>query len=433
MHGRAVLGTSSPMERPESQRDEPRSYRLIGFLTGSFGLAVAARNTMRALAASGRRVEGVTVQNRYARGAEGIRPRAPASRRDVNLFHMNPLEIAGYEASWRPAVERAAPNVCVPFWELPRVPADWVPVLNAMQAVLAPTRFIESACTQAVPAGRVLHYPQAVFVPDTAPARQAWGFPEGTTVFLVSFDIGSDIDRKNPWAAIEAFRHAFPSDPGVQLVIKVKPWPNVPAFHGQSRELAERIAADGRIRIVDASLSYEDLMSLYASCDVMVALHRSEGLGLHLMEAMSLGKPVVATGWSGNADFMTSGNSVPVRYRLVPVRSRHDAYRPQMGREGQVWAEADIAHAVEALRSLREDDRRRTLGMAASADMAERRRQLLSGVTFDALEAKLAGAVADPGKLRRAVRRTRAVLYWRALRNAPLAVLRRIAPTGRRS
>jgi glycosyltransferase involved in cell wall biosynthesis len=404
----------------------PRAYRVVGFLTGEFGLGVAARNTLRALEASGRRVERVTLQNRWKSGRDATPPKRTFDPGEITLFHMNPSDVAYYRTSWRPFVSPHAPSVCVPFWELPVPPAEWSPVLRAMDAVLAPTRFIADACASVMPPGRVIHYPQAAFAPPAAPTRDAWGFPPGVTVFLVSFDIGSDIDRKNPWAAIEAFRRAFPSEPGVRLVLKTKPWNDVPVFRAQAAELRERIALDPRIQVLDRSLAYSELMSLYASCDVMVALHRSEGLGLHLMEAMSLGKAVAATGWSGNTDFMSAGDSVPIRYTLVPVRSRHEAYAREASRPGQVWAEPDLAHAAQELRALHSSpERRRELGAAAAAAMEARRHALLAGGTYDLLEAMLPEDAERPGAFDRAVLTTRGLLYWKAIRGLPRALARR--------
>ncbi|HEX9242998.1 MAG TPA: glycosyltransferase family 4 protein [Anaeromyxobacter sp.] len=415
------------MGDPADAGGDRRPYRVVGFMTGDLGLGVAARNTVQGLRASGRPLEEVTIQHRWAPGAAAERPPGPVRPGEVTLFHMNPPDIAIYRAGWRRDVSPVGPAVCVPFWELPRVPVEWEPVLGALDAVLAPTRFIAESCARAMPVERVIHYPQAVFVPDAVPAREAWGFPAGTTVFLASFDIGSDIDRKNPWAAVEAFHRAFPADADVRLVLKTKPWRNVPALRAQVEELSARVAVDARIRILDRSLGYGELMSLYASCDILVAMHRSEGLGLHLMEAMSLGKPVVATGWSGNMDFMTPENSVPVRYALVPVRTRHDAYLRELGRDGQVWAEADVAHAADELRGLHASPaRRRALGLAAANEMEHRRRMLLAGAPFATLEAALPRVGARPAAFRRAVLRTRVSASFGVLRRAPRAIARRL-------
>ena len=409
-------------------------YDVVGFLGGDFGLAVAARNTLRALAATGRLRTTVEVEVRpprklLDRARSMLRPRMPgdgprprqageAEAEQVSLFHMNPLEIAWYTNQWRAAIHSSGPNVCVPFWELPLVPRNWRTMLRAMDAILAPTRFVQAACATAVPAERVLHYPQAVFLPDDVrPAREAWGMGGKRTVFVVSFDPGSDVDRKNPWACIDAFQKAFPAEADVALVIKTKPWASVPEYVAQTDELRARVASDGRVRIIDRKLAYAEVLSLYASCDVMLSLHRSEGLGLHLMEAMSLGKVVVATGWSGNTDFMFPANSVPVGYRLVPVRTRHSHYQPEVGRKGQEWAEPDVAEAAEALRALHADPARRLrLGETARTDMEARRASLLRGDAFTALEGRLRRSPGRAGPLTRAVIRTRIHALTRGIR-----------------
>jgi glycosyltransferase involved in cell wall biosynthesis len=194
----------------------------------------------------------------------------------------------------------------------------------------------------------------------------------------------------------------------VQLVIKVKLKPRVSRFAIQAANLRRMISGDPRIRIIETWLPYVDLLRLYASCDVLVSLHRSEGLGLHLMEAMSLGKVVVATGWSGNMDFMAADNSVLIPHELVPTASQHPSYVPEVGRDGQVWAEPDVAAAAEALRVLHGDaNRRRALGAAAIRAMEERRRVMLSGATFEALEALLGRETGNVARFTAAVRRTR--------------------------
>lgn len=412
----------SGREREGAAAPGPPSYAVAGFLEEGFGLAVAARNTVRALEASGRCVERVTIRH----GGAGAAPRrAGMARARATVFHVNPSDVAQYADQWRPAVDPSAPTVCVPFWEMPLVPRAWEGILSGLDAVLAPTRFILEACARSIPRDRVVLHPQAVFHPEVRPAREAWGLPPGATVFTLSFDVGSDIERKNPWAGIEAFTRAFPSNRDVALVIKTKPYPQVPAYRAQARELAARIQGDDRIRVIERTLSYEEVLQLYASCDVMLSLHRSEGLGLHLMEAMSVGRPVVATGWSGNVDFMTPENSVAIGWRLVPVRSDHPGYRTEIGREGQVWAEAELGDAVDALRGLHANrERRLEMGAAAARDMERRRSEVLSGATFDALERLLPPVSRDPRGFARAVREERARLRWATLRRRALLAVR---------
>lgn len=404
-------------------------YKVIGFLGGNFGLAMAAKNTLRALRTSGRQVEEVAIEP-----VDGATPLAPVSTSAgdadlaVNLFQVNPLDIARYSAQWRPAVDLAAHNVCVPFWELPLVPRDWEPTLSAMDAVLAPTRYIAEACAKVVGAERIVHYPQAVFLPDSIEGdRTRWGIDESATAFIVSFDIGSDIERKNPWAAIDAFQRAFPGERDVRLVIKTKPWPHMRSYVAQAQRLAQRVSTDDRILLVDESLDYADVLSLYASCDVMLSLHRSEGLGLHLMEAMSLGVVVVATGWSGNLDFMTAENSVSIPYRLVPVETQHSAYLSEVGRPEQVWAEADIETAAEQLRVLHADpDRRRVMGAKAADDMNALRASQLSGAAFDELEQLLSRANDAGTDFAVALRKAQAAVRRDRLRDKWIAIQRRL-------
>jgi glycosyltransferase involved in cell wall biosynthesis len=214
------------------------------------------------------------------------------------------------------------------------------------------------------------------------------------------------------------------------MIVKSKPWSNVPMFVTQAEELRARVGSDQRVKIVDRSLSYAEVLSLYASCDVMLSLHRSEGLGLHLMEAMSLGKVVVATNWSGNTDFMTRDDAVPIGYRLVPVNTSHGTYRSEVDRPGQEWAEADVREAADAMRALHKNpERRRALGFAAAAAMECRREAMLSGKAFDALEDRLVAADGRTDRLSAAMRRTVQVARRGMLR----AAMRRLTRPLRRS
>ena len=182
----------------------PYCYDVVGIFSGSFGLSIAAQNSVKSLTESGRDVRKIAVErasHRVARGGATSPAVSPDAR--VTLFHVNPLDIAAQARRWRGAVHPDAPLACVPFWELPLLPQSWVPLLSAMHVVLAPTRFIQSACATAMPWQRVLHYPQGVFLPEARPVRETWGLSREATVFVISFDIGSDIERKNPWDAVD--------------------------------------------------------------------------------------------------------------------------------------------------------------------------------------------------------------------------------------
>lgn len=373
------------------------NYRVIGYITGAFGLAVAGRNTIAGLLASDRATELIDIDPGGGRlGADStyadFHGSIPADGPSVNVFHMNPIEITAFQKQWKSRFDwRRTPAVCVPFWELPLVPESWVAPLAAMDVILAPTVFVKEACEKAV-STPVLHHPQAVFMPEgIVEDRKRWGFPEDVTVFFVGFDPSSDIERKNPWAAVHAFQQAFDDRDDVLLVIRLHAWSPDPKHVRAAEELEDSVAACDNIRIMRDKLPYADVMSLYASCDVLVSTHRSEGLGLPLMEAMSFGKVGLATGWSGNLDFMNPDNSRLIDYTLVPMQASHSAYAAEVGRPGQVWAEPSIDHAAQLMRELAEFPQLRArLGAQAAKDMQARRDDLLSGAVFDRLEEHLA-------------------------------------------
>jgi len=166
-------------------------------------------------------------------------------------------------------------------------------------------------------------------------------------VFVTVLDHLSVTERKNPVGTINAFRQAF--EPGEGPVLIVKTMNGHQRWSRHQRLLA---AADGRddIRVWDETLTRDDQMALVAAVDCMVSLHRSEGLGLHLAEAMWLGTPTIATRYSGNLDFMNDDNSLLVDATLVNVERGEGVYPPSAQ-----WAEPDVEQAVAAMRSIVSD------------------------------------------------------------------------------
>jgi len=266
----------------------------------------------------------------------------------------------------------------------------------------------------------VLHYPQTVFLPEgVAPNREAFGLPQDAVLFYMSFDVTSDVARKNPTAVLAAFRAAFPPNEKVWLVVKI----------GQTRsgyrwataaDLLAELAAMPNTIVIDRQLSYAQTLSLSASCDAYVSLHRSEGLGLNLMEAMSLGKPVIATAWSGNIDFMSTADSCLIGYDLTPVRAIHYAYRPEAIGPDQMWAEPRVAEAVIWMRRLAADAAlRQRISAAAQAAMDLRRAEVLAGRVLADLDAAIVKARET---ITPAVRRKR----WRTVGASPATRARRL-------
>jgi len=367
-------------------------FNLLAFASGNFGLAVAGRATIRLLldhgyAISVRDVDTHDDRSGQDRTFDDLYIRRPwGLPYGITIFHLNPPELEvriPLEWLFLPLDKRM--NVIVPFWELPTLPDVWRRTIADMDVVLAPTLYIRDIIERELPGTRVVHYPQAVEVPaGTAPDRARFGIPEDTTVFLSAFDMASDIHRKNPWSAIDAFEEAFPQQGTAALVVKVNNadlWDHaLPLL----KRLRERADANPAILLVDETMSYADALSLYASCDVFVSLHRAEGLGLILMEMMSLGKPVIATAWSGNMDFMTREDSCLVGYDMVPVEATHVSYREEADRA--VWADPRVDEAARWMRRLADDPAlRAAIGARAASAMAERRTSAMRIEPFERL------------------------------------------------
>ena len=250
-------------------------------------------------------------------------------------------------------------------WELPQLPPMCRPGLRFVHEIWVPSSFTRDAIAAAtdLPVHVVPHPVPAM--PATPDMRRKLNLPEDTLVVLNVFHMGSAFTRKNPLAAIAAFRRAFGDAPDRVLAIKV-----IDDAAGHARhQLGEAIAGATNIRLIEGMLSPADMTGLMAASDVVISLHRSEGFGLVLAQAMSLGKAVVATGWSGNLDFMTERNSALVPYSLVPVDDPDGAFDA----DGQSWADANIDAAAAWLRQLAGDpDLRARLGTVAARDIAAR-------------------------------------------------------------
>lgn len=252
------------------------------------------------------------------------------------------------------------------FWELERFPQPWLAALDQVDELMVSSAFVEQAL-RAVTDKPVTRVPIPMTdSPASALERRDFGLDDGEFVFFFAFDFNSSMARKNPLAVIEAFRQAFSRDvKDVRLLIKTSNAAHQPLACAQLMRAAR---CDPRISIRDDMLPRQDMRALLRCVDVYVSLHRSEGFGLGMAEAMQLGKPVVATGYSGNLEFMHPVNSCLVDYQLVPVRPGE-----YLGAAGQYWAQANVGQAADYLYRLYQDRAwGRALGLQAAEDMANR-------------------------------------------------------------
>ena len=237
-------------------------------------------------------------------------------------------------------------------WELEKLPQSWARAANAFQELWAPSEFVRQAVANSVSIPvYVMPTPIRPPQPSRPFARAEFGLDDQDFVFLFSFAYGSMIARKNPWAAVRAFREAFPATDskfaGVKLVVKSV---QGELFQQEKMFLRALAADDPRIIFMDHFMSRDQVMALQVTADCYVSLHRSEGFGLGMAECMAIGKPVIATAYSANLDFMKDGNSLLVDHTLIPVKPGE-----YPDTQAQLWADADVECAARHMRSIFDD------------------------------------------------------------------------------
>jgi SAM-dependent methyltransferase/glycosyltransferase involved in cell wall biosynthesis len=318
---------------------------VAGYLRNETGLGAIARGYVRAMQSLGVPVALKDVSELSPNRSEDptLTVFDDSHPHPVNLVCVNADQHFVVAAHLTDGFFRNRRNIAVWFWELPEFPEEWHDRFRYYDEIWVASSFIANTLAPVAPIPVVRMPPVLAggIAGDRERGRARLRLDGDEFVWLFVFDFHSYFERKNPLALVEAFRTAFgPSEP-VRLVIKCV---NADFDAGAFRAL--RSAARGqRISIHDGYWSTQEMQDLAAACDGYASLHRSEGLGVPLADAMALGRPVVATGWSGNADFMNVGNSFPVRYELVKLPRDVGPYRA-----GRTWAEPSVAHAAELLR-----------------------------------------------------------------------------------
>jgi glycosyltransferase involved in cell wall biosynthesis len=258
-----------------------------------------------------------------------------------NIFHVNADQSPGVLAKLGEKFTRGKFNIGYWAWELEEFPDRWESSFGYLREIWTPSSFCAEAIARVSPIP-VLRVPHAIHLDlTTARERSDFGIPSDSFAFLCIFDLMSGFERKNPLGAITAFRAAFQGSDRYHLALKINH-----AERHADRLAQIRDAADGLpVTILARTIDHADVTSLMNCCDCLISLHRSEGFGLTLAEAMYLGKPVIATGYSGNLDFTRDDNSFLVRFQMTSVPHGCDPY-PQSAR----WADPDVAHAAEQMK-----------------------------------------------------------------------------------
>ena len=270
---------------------------------------------------------------------------APLEREDlpggVRIFHINGDEVERVLEAFaaRGGDFKSGYNIIIPAWELPHYPAAWAPALAKFDEVWAISAFTQSALAKAgIPShliGQAIEGPPGALLP-----RRHFAIRESAYMILTFFDLSSYASRKNPEAVLTMFDRLRAAHPfrDLLLVLKVK--------NGErgAEEWAETVASDPQIKVLSTPLDTLGVRSLINASDCFVSLHRAEGFGRGLGEAMALGRLAMGTGWSGNVDFMTAENSLLVGHSVRALAPGDYPFG-----EGQSWVEPDIDHACALL------------------------------------------------------------------------------------
>jgi glycosyltransferase involved in cell wall biosynthesis len=321
---------------------------VAGYLTAELGLGEVARNYVSVIQQLGVQtsLQDASFITHQRKGASQLTAFTTDNPYPANLVCINAPEIKHFIERFGTSYFRTKYNIGSWWWEVEELPQEWKNEFYRFDELWVGTSFIQRNLARVAPIP--VYVVQPYVVPLSAvPIRDDLKLASDDFVFLFAFDYFSCFERKNPISTVRAFKLAFKGNERVKLLIKTT---NAEKFKAKSDALIAEAGGDPRIVLLDKYCSKEELNNIIASCDAYVSLHRTEGFGLPIAEAMLLHKPVIATGWSGNLDFTTEENSLLVKHEFTVNTEDYGPYKV-----GMRWAEPDVEHAARLMRILYED------------------------------------------------------------------------------
>lgn len=339
----------APTLPPVSGHPVKDGILFVGYVEAKLGLGQSLRGVIEAAERAGLPFAILPYNHQVESRFSGL---FKAHRYDLNgCYRVNLLEVAPDQvADLRSAMgaERLAASHTIlrSYWELARVPSEWLAPLSSCDEIWAPSLFVKEALGPRIDTPVFVMPPAVDVTIDRVSSRSTLGLKSDVFYFIFTFDLASYPKRKNPLGVVAAFQRAFPDrKQKVGLILKYARIPGL--FEVYQIAIERAAAADPRIVLIRDDLSRDEFLSLLAASDAYVSLHRSEGLGLGMIEAMMLGRPVIGTDYSGCREFLTSETGFPIRYLPVAVR-QHDYPHAT----AQLWAEPDLTHAAEVMRTV---------------------------------------------------------------------------------
>jgi len=396
-----------------------KGVNVVGYLDAEDGVGEVARLLVETLRRAAIPHSVVVNRQTPSRQSSSFRSAQAGTPYDTNIVCVNADQLEVFAAGVGQSFFDARYTVGIWAWEVEVFPQWMREASRFVDEIWVYSAHTTRALERAV-AKPLFTFPPPVVPPD-APSlgRRELGLPDGF-LFLFCFDFHSVFERKNPLGLVDAFRRAFPQESGTVLVLKMV---NSGANPAAMQALRSRIGDRADIVVLDGYLSRHRYFALLDACDAYASLHRAEGFGLTMAEAMALGKPVIATAYSGNLEFMNAENSYLVPYAFSAIGPGCDPYPP-----GARWAEPDTDAAADLMRQVAgHPERAAAKGNAARA-------QILSEHGFDARARLLRERLEDVEGRRRATLASRAARhrgsrpgFFASVRDRMMMRMRRVA------